>query len=405
MTQESAVSFPRAALGTVLGEEEIAAVAEVIRAGTGLSHGRWRREFEATLAAWLGVRHAVTVTSGTVALAIATTLLDLEPGDEVIATPQTYQATVQALLGTEVRVRFCDIDDNSLNIAVDRLTELLTPRTRAIFLVHYGGFPAPMAEIMRLARARGIIVVEDCAHTLGTQLDGGRPGSLADIGCFSFQSSKAISTLGEGGLITFSRDDWIERVTRIRDNDCDAVYVPAPSGIPEVERALYPGHAHTHDCVRVRHPGTNATMGEPAAAVGLAQLRRLPALLARRREIAAAYDEHLAHVTGIRRQVVPPGVVLSHHFYTCFVEPELGVERDTLVRALQDAGVEMWQRYFPLHLLPEWRARGSALGDCPVAERMWFGSQLNLPCYPAMTDENVARICATLDRAMALATR
>jgi perosamine synthetase len=403
MTQQPMTGFPRAALGTQLGDDEIAAVTEVIRSGMGLSHGPMRDRFEAAMAEFLGVKHAITVTSGTVALAIATALLELQPGDEVISTPQTYQATVQALVGTGVRVRFCDVDPNSLNMDVELLKNMITSRTRAILLVHYGGFPAPMREIMEFARERGITVVEDSAHSIGAQFGGRRPGSLGDIGCFSFQSSKIISTLGEGGLITFDRDDWRERVLRIRNNDCDGIFTSAMAPFPVVDRALYPGLAHTHNLDRVFHCGTNATMTEPAAAVGLAQLNRLPELLARRQQIADAYDGCLSRIDGIRTQKVPPGVVRSNHFYTCFVEPELGVTRDEIVRELHQAGIEMWLRYFPLHLLPEWRAQGSQLGDCPVAERIWFTSQLNLPCYPAMSDDHVDLVCDTLERACAVA--
>jgi perosamine synthetase len=398
-------SFPRAALGSVLGAEEIAAVTRVLASGEGLSHGRWRERFEASLRDLLGVKYAVTVTSGTVALEIAIGLLDLKPGDEVIATPQTYQATVQALLGLDVRVWFCDIDVNSLNLDVDHLRALITPRTKAILLVHYGGFPAPMDEIMELARPRGIIVVEDCAHALGAERDGRRPGGLADIGCFSFQSSKIITTLGEGGLITFNRDEWAERAIRIRNNDSDGIYIPAPNDMARTPKELYPGLAYTHDCLQIRHPGTNATMTEPAAAVGLAQLARLPDLVARRREIARAYDEHLGHIDAIRTQVVPAGVQHARYLYTCFVEPGSGLNRNEIISAMEESGIEMWLRYFPLHLLPEWRARGHRRGECPAAERLWFGSQLTLPCLPSMTDADVAQVIDALERAMALVAR
>lgn len=392
-------------LGSIFGAEEIAAVTEVLRSGEALSHGRWRERFEGAFRDMLGVRHAITVTSGTVALEVAVSLLDLQPGDEVITTPQTYQATAQALLGKPVRVRFCDVDPNSLNVDVDRLRELLTPRTRAILLVHYGGFPAPMRDIMELAHANGVTVVEDCAHALGAEVDDRRPGSLADIGCFSFQSSKIITTLGEGGLVTFDRDDWAERVVRIRGNDSDGVYTPAPGNLPRVPRELWPGNAHTHDCVAIRHPGTNATLTEPAAAMGLAQLARLDSLLARRREIAATYDAYLSRFEAIRTQVLPPGVRHTRYFYTCFVEPGYGLSRNGLISALEEAGVETWLRYFPIHLLAEWRAQGHGLGECPVAERMWFDSQLNLPCLPAMTDADVALVIEVLDRALSLVSR
>jgi perosamine synthetase len=391
---------PYPTLGSRLGAEELDILGEVLSSGDGLSQGPWREKFERAFRDSIGVRHAFTVTSGTVALEIAIGLLDLRPGDEVIATPQTYHATVQPLVSRSVAVRFCDVDSNSLNLGVDRLAALITERTRAIVLVHYGGFPAPMREIMRLARDRGILVIEDCAHALGARYQGRRPGSLADIGCFSFHSSKAITTLGEGGMITFDRDDWAERVTRIRGNECDATYRDAPQGFTQVPKALYPGRAYSHDCRAIRHPGTNATMSEPAAAVGLAQLAKLPALTARRREIARVIDELLGGYDGIRVQRLPAGSVSGQHLYTCFVEPGGGLDRDALVAALEELGVEVWLRYFPLHLLPEWRSRGHRYGECPVAERLWFGSQLNLPCHPALSDAQVERLLTALQKAI-----
>lgn len=404
-TPRSDYEVPYSGLGSQLGAEELAILGEVLRSGERLSQGQWRAEFERELREWVGVRHALTVTSGTVALEIAMGLLDLQPGDEVIATPQTYQATVHALLALPVTVRFCDIEDNSLNLDVELLEELISPRTRAIVLVHYGGFPAPMREITRIARARDIVVIEDCAHALGACYQGRRPGALADIGCFSFHSSKNITTLGEGGMITFDRDDWAERVNRVRGNDPDAVYRPASSRLAEVPKALYPGRAYTDDCVAIRHPGTNATMSEPAAAVGLAQLAKLPDLHARRGMIAAALDQVLGGIDGIRPQTVPEHIVHGQHLYTCFVEPGHGIDRDAVVRALEGLGVEVWLRYFPLHLLPEWRARGHRPGECPVAERLWFGSQLNLPCHPTMTDMHVEKLLTLVKMALAIARK
>ncbi|MFA1538085.1 DegT/DnrJ/EryC1/StrS family aminotransferase [Actinomadura monticuli] len=401
MSQTSGYTLPYRSLGGLIGDEEIGVLQEVLTSGEPLSQGRWRERFEGAFSALLGVRHALSVTSGTVALEIAIRLLELAPGDEVITSPQTYQATVQALLGTGVHVRFCDVDADTLNIDPALLGAVATSRTRAIILVHYGGLPAAMNEIMKFARAHGILVVEDCAHALGALYEGRPPGALADIGCFSFHSSKTITTLGEGGMITFDRDDWAERVRRIRGNECDGVYRETGGRLTEVPKALYPGLAYTHDCLRLRAPGTNATMSEPAAAVGLVQLRRLAALSARRRRVAERIDAHLAAGATFRPQVTPAGSVHGHHLYTCFVRPGSGVDRDALVRALEERGVEVWLRYFPLHLLPEWRARGHGDGECPVAERAWFDEQLNLPCHPGMTDGELDRMLAVLDEAVA----
>lgn len=398
---EYEIPYPR--LGSTFGAEELAVLAEVLGSGLPLSAGRWREAFEHQFRNWVGSAHAFSVTSGTVALDIAIRLLDLRAGDEVIATPQTYQATVQALLGTRVVVRFCDVSPNSLNLDPARLAELITDRTRAVLLVHYGGLPAEMAEIMALTRPRGIVVVEDCAHALGASYRGARPGVLADIGCFSFHSSKIITTLGEGGMITFDRNDWAERVDRIRGNECDGIYRPAPNPLPEVPKALYPGRAHTHTCLAVRDAGTNATMSEPAAAVGTVQLARIGELGNRRRAIAEAIDAQVRELPELHTQAVPAGVTHARHLYTCFTAPDSGVSRDAFVMALEELGVQVWLRYFPLHLLPEWRARGHHLGECRTAERIWFEELVNLPLHPAMTDSQVERLLTAVRKAVAMA--
>ncbi|MGW7557139.1 DegT/DnrJ/EryC1/StrS family aminotransferase, partial [Streptomyces rimosus] len=186
--------------GSILAEAEVAVLTELIHEDTPLSMGGRRERFERSFAGTVGSKHAISVTSGTVALELAIRMLDLEPGDEVIATPQTYQATVQPLLDYDVRVRFCDIDPDTLNIDASAVEALITPRTKALLLVHYGGCPAEMDAIMALARRHGFLVLEDCAHALGARYRGRAPGSLADIATFSFQNAKNITTLGEGGM-------------------------------------------------------------------------------------------------------------------------------------------------------------------------------------------------------------
>jgi perosamine synthetase len=400
MTRAWAV--PAACRGSVLGQAEIDALAELVRSSGPLSAGTSRETFERRFADHIGVPYALTVTSGTVALQLAIDLLDLREGEEVIATPQTYQATVQPLLEHPVRVRFCDVDPDSLAIDPDVLETLLTERTRAIVLVHYGGHPADMARIMQLARARGVVVVEDCAHALGAVRDGWRPGSLGDIGCFSFQGSKNITTLGEGGMVTVHRADWAERLDRRRSNDIDGEFVPvalAADVPPALPWMKYAAHVYGHDVTALRRAGTNATMSEAAAAVGLVQLAKLDTLVERRREIAARLDAVLAAFPGVARApIVPVGVRHAYHLYTFFVE-QPGA-RDALVRALDRAGVEIQLRYFPQHLLPEWRARGHHGGECPVAERLWFDEHVNLPCHPGLTDQQVDHLARTLDAAM-----
>ncbi|MFF3139585.1 DegT/DnrJ/EryC1/StrS family aminotransferase [Streptomyces mirabilis] len=406
MPQRYAV--PYSPIGSRLDESDVAAVREVMLSEATLSQGLVRERFEAAFAEHIGVRHALSVTSGTVALELAIHLLDLVPGDEVITTPQTYQATIQPLLDRDVRVRFADVDPTTANIDPERVAELVTPRTRAIIIVHYGGLPADMDTLLRVARDHDLILVEDAAHALGSVLHGHRPGGIGHIGCFSFHSSKNITTLGEGGMITTDRDDWAERLRRIRGNEADMVLTPRRGGFAKSSGpppgALYPGEAYTHDCLRFRRAGTNATLSEAAAAVGLVQLGKLPKLVARRQAIAARLMTELAEFDTVRVPVVPTGVEHAFHLFTFSVDP-LCIDRDELVRCLAAEGVETYLRYFPLHLLPEWRARGHDYGECPAAERSWFLEHMNLPCHPRLSDTQVELLATALNCALTKVTR
>lgn len=388
---------PFARRGSTLDDQELAAVTEVLRSDHPLSAGPWRTRFEAEFRAYTGTRHALSVTSGTVALEIALGLLDLEPGDEVVVTPQTFQATIQPLLDRDVRVRFCDVDPVSLNVDPGSLAAVITARTRAVILVHYGGWPAEMAPILRIAREHGALVVEDCAHALGAELDGRHPGGLADIACWSFHTSKNITTLGEGGMLTTDRDDWAERIDRLRNNRVDADFT-AVAPPPGIEPALlahmpYAEYVYRGTCDRHRRAGTNATLSDAAAAVGSVQLRKLDGFVARRRAICARLDEVAGALPDvpIRLQRPRAGVGHAQHLYTCFV-PGGQERRRELVEALDRRGVEVQLRYFPLHLVPEWQARGHRRGECPVAERVWFEEHLNLPAHPGLSDAQVDRL-------------
>ncbi|MFI2710553.1 DegT/DnrJ/EryC1/StrS family aminotransferase [Micromonospora sp. NPDC018662] len=389
--------------GSVVGEADLAALTRVVNSGEPLSAGLWRERFEHRFQELVGARHALTVTSGTVALELAVRLLDLGPGDEVIATPQTFQATIQPLLNHDVKVRFCDVDMHTLNMDPDMLESLITERTRAIILVHYGGCPAEMRRIMEIARRDGVVVIEDCAHALGSHYHGVSPGALGDIGCFSFHSTKNITTLGEGGMITLNRADWADRVDRLRGNEVDAVYVPTGPGTraepPLLPWMKFSADVYRHAVADIRGAGTNATMSEPAAAVGLVQLEALNGFTERRRWIAQRLDQAMSAFPGVRLQRTPEQSRHAYHLYTVFITAGAAI-RERFVRSLDQLGVEVQLRYFPLHLVPEWRLRGHRPGECPVAERIWFEEHVNLPCHPGLTDEQVDYLVAAVTDAL-----
>ncbi|MFI1917102.1 DegT/DnrJ/EryC1/StrS family aminotransferase [Nocardia sp. NPDC020380] len=401
-TEKYAVAFPRR--GSILDANELNAVCDLLADNAPLSAGEWRDRFEEKFRQHIGSRYALSVTSGTTALEIGIRLLDLRPGDEVIATCQTFQASIQPLLDLGVRVRFCDIDAETANIDPDAIAGLITPDTKALILVHYGGNPADMDQICTIAHQHGLLVLEDCAHAIGASYRGRKPGSLGDIGCFSFHSSKNITTLGEGGMITFDRDEWAERADRIRSNEVDAVLGPPGSALGLPPSALpwmkFADGAYRHSYTQILGSGTNAVLCEPACVAGIVQLDKLDGFVARRRMIAARLDEVLAaHPELVRLPAVDPRDEHAYHLYTFFVRT--GEEaRYRLIRALDEQGVEVQLRYFPLHLTPEWQSRGHRPGECPVAERLWFSEHMNLPCHPSLSDEQVELMCAALENSL-----
>lgn len=393
--------------GSTYSEDEVEAVRRVLLSDATLSCGPERAEFEREFAEFIGIEpaFAVATTSCTVALELATYLIDLRPGDNVVVTPQSYQATVNPLLALDIEVRFGDINRETLCLDPNSVAPLVDGRTRAVYVTHYGGLMADIPRLHEVLSGHNVVVVEDCAHAHGSSIAGRRAGSFGNIGCYSFQSMKNMSTLGQGGMMILGDIATAERVRRLIAVEPDATFTPRDKArslgpYRSTSSPVFTHHknAFTHDCVEIRRHGTNATLSEPAAAVGRVQLRRLAGHLHRRAHIALRLDEQLSTLDGIRPQRTPDGFVHSHHLYTCFVDRRIGNE--TLADAMLKRGVEIQQRYFPLHLLPEWRARGGHVGQCPVAEDLWFHEQLNLPIYPSMKDEQVDYVASALSDAL-----
>ncbi|HEY1570412.1 MAG TPA: DegT/DnrJ/EryC1/StrS family aminotransferase [Pseudonocardiaceae bacterium] len=394
---------PQTGQGSGYDDVDIAAVVDLLRSPAHLSDGHEVGAFEREFAAHTGAQEAVAVTSCTMALELVTRVLDLRPGDEVITTPLTFQATTAALLGLPVRVRFADIDPDTLCLDPAAVARLITPRTKAIYTTHYAGLCGGIRELAALAQRHGIALVEDCAHALGASVDGRPAGSWGDFGCWSFHSLKNISTLGQGGMVTIKDPERAERIRALRAMNPDAHFVPR-------QRSMSFGHygtgtwprpvtheknAYTHDCVSIRGSGLNATMSEPAAAVGRTQLARLAALVSRRRMLADILDRELARVPGVRVLPVPQGHQHARHLYPVLLEGST-LDRDHVARRLEALGVEIVLRYFPLHLLPEWRAKGCGLGAAPVAERLWFTQLLNLPLSPQLSTDQTEYVVAAV---------
>jgi perosamine synthetase len=341
-----------------IDDAEISAVTEVLRSGM-LAGGRKVAELEERWAEFIGVRHAIAVSNGTVAEMCIFAGMGLVPGDEVITVGHTFNATVSSILYTGATPVFVDIDPETYDIDPDRVAAAITPRTKAICPVHLFGLPADMDPLVELAERHGLAIVEDSCQAHGAEYRGRRVGSFGH-GAFSLYGTKNMTT-GEGGLITTDDDalaDWI----RLYRNQ----------GMRE----------------RYRHEilGYNFRLTDIAAAIGLCQLDKLERNTARRQDIAKRYDEAFADLPVVVPSV-PADRTHVYHQYTV----DVGPARDAIVADLAAAGVSTGIYYpIPVHRQPYVLALGIQ-ADLPVTDRAAARS-LSLPMFPGLTDEDQATV-------------
>jgi perosamine synthetase len=402
--------------GSEFGMDDIEAIVHALQQDT-LAYGPLRDRFEAEFAACTGARHALSTTSCTTALLLAAQVLRLRAGDEVIMTPQTFWATAVGLISRGVSIRFGDIDPGTLTLDPATIEPRITARTKAIYVMDYGGLPNDMEAIMAIARAHGLAVVEDAAHAPGAAYKGRRVGNLADLTCFSFHSLKNMSTMGEGGMLTTNVDRYADEVRKLRSMGTIMRTVPRqPEMLGPYKRPAYAYNDHAQgayhlDALEIEEVGNNFRMSEVQAAVGMAQLSKLDAMNAKRRAIARRLDEGLRAVPAVTVQEITPGADHIYHLYTCFLHPEdLGARDATEAAELKNRFIEIMEReekvsiimrFFPVHLLPQVRAQGHAFGECPVVEKVWFEQQINLPIFPMLTDVQVEHMVDAVRRTVA----
>jgi dTDP-4-amino-4,6-dideoxygalactose transaminase len=310
--------------------EQIEDVVAVLRSGkVNAWTGTRVATFEEAYAALLGRKHAIGLANGTVALDVALHAIDLQPGDEVIVTPRSFVASASCVPMAGGRPVFADVDPDSQAMTAETIAAVLTPRTRAVIVVHLGGWPADMPAILRLARDRDILVIEDCAQAHGAEIAGKPVGSFGDIAAFSFCQDKIITTGGEGGLLAMDDDLLWRRAWSRKDHgkDHDAVY----------RQDLPPGFRWLHESF-----GSNYRMTEIQAAIGLRQLTRLPAWQSERAGNAAILTAAFGDLAGLRTPRLPAGLRHAWYRFYSFVRPErlrAGWDRDRIHAAITAEGV------------------------------------------------------------------
>lgn len=358
-----------------LGPAELEAVSRVL-ASKWLTMGEVTQAFEAAFAEFLGVRHAFAVANCTAALHMAHLALGIGPGDEVICPSLTFVATANSVLycgGTPV---FAEVGgEHDLNVAPDSILRRITPRTKAITVVHYAGYPCAMDRIMEIARAHNLPVVEDVAHAPGAAFDGRKAGTFGAIGCFSFFSNKNMTT-GEGGMIVTDSDALAEKLRLLRSH-----------GMTTLTLDRHKGHAHSYDVLAL---GYNFRIDEIRAALGIEQLQRLSRNNAARREIVGLYRERLQEVDEITVPFAAQTQESAYHIFPVLLEA--GRDTEAFRRRLAEDGIQTSMHYPPIHLFTFYRQKfGYAPGTLPVTEAI-ARREVTLPLFPQMTSATVARI-------------
>ena len=351
-----------------MGEEEIEAVAEVLKSGW-IGLGPKTKEFEERFAEYIGTEYAVALNSCTAALHLALNVLGINSG-EVITTPITFVSTAHAIIYNNATPVFADVQEDTLNIDPVDIERKITEKTKAIIPVHYGGHVCDMDEILDIASEHDLYVIEDAAHACGAEYKGKKAGSLSDIGCFSFHAVKNLAT-GDGGMITTNDEGVYEKLLKLRWLG--------------INKSTYQrdakGYSWYYD---VESVGFKTHMNDITAAIGLVQLKKLDKMNAKRREIVKRYNEAFEDFDWIEMPVEKEYVKSSLHNYAIKVNKG---DRNELIAHLAEKGVSAGVHYMPLYIHPIYK-KLRVEGNCPIADSVWRKVVI-LPLYPDMTEKDV----------------
>ncbi|MBI4322989.1 MAG: DegT/DnrJ/EryC1/StrS family aminotransferase [Candidatus Omnitrophica bacterium] len=373
----------------LIGPEEKAELLDTLDSGW-ITTGPKTERFQEQVAQYVGVRCAVAVSSCTAALHLAMVAHDIGEGDEVILPTYTFASTAHVVMYQRARPVFVDSEAQTFNIDPTRLGAAVTPRTKALVIVHYAGHPCDLDAIYAIAKRHRLAVIEDAAHAIGSEYHGRKIGSFGPVTCFSFYATKNLTT-GEGGMAMLNDPEMAERMRRL------SMY-----GISDARRIwgrYAPRGSWFYD---IQELGYKYNMMDIQAALGLHQLAKLEQFLQRRARFAAMYTEAFADLEEIVRPQAKPEVRSAWHLYSILLQPKrLRISRDQFIEELRTEQIGTSVLFRPLHLHSYYqKALGYPPGSFPVAESL-FERTVSLPISPKMSEEDVWDVIAAVRRLVA----
>ena len=337
-------------------------------------------EFEKAIADYCGVKYALAVSSGTAALHCAIYALSVESGDEVILPTMTFAATANSVCFQGGLPVFVDVLEDTLLVDPNKIEEKITKKTKAIIGVDYAGQTCDWDRLKKIASKYGIALIADSCHALGAEYKKRKTGSLADMSVFSFHPVKHIAT-GEGGMVTTNNGEFAEKIKLFRNHGITTDYKQR-----EQEGEWF------YEMVDL---GFNYRLTDIQCALGLSQLKRLPAFLKRRHEIAKKYDKAFENIDVIDPLLSNRDCLHAYHLYVIQIKPDCRIKRNEAFKAFRELGIGVNVHYIPVHLHPYYQNKfGYSKGFCPVAEKM-YERILSLPIWPGMTDKDVNQVIET----------
>ena len=361
--------------------KEISAnIEKILRSGR-LTSGPFVKRFERAFAEFIGTRRAVALNSGTATLHTSLFALGVKSGDEVIVPSNTFVATANAALYVGAKPIFADSDPSTFNISPNEIEEKISRKTKAMIVVHLAGNPCDLEETLKIAEDHNIPLIEDCAHAHGAKYKGVNCGTFGVVGGFSFYPTKIV-TAAEGGIVATDDEALAEKIRILRNQGRDAF---GPSEIVEM--------------------GFNYRLSEVHAAIGLAQIKHIHDFITQRNKLAKIYNQGLTGIKWLKPQHIKNGNLCSYYAYIVKLTDGAPVSRDTLMRKLDDKGIETSVLYHPVHLQPFYvKVFGYGKGELPIAEEMGE-KNLALPLYNGMKAEDVMRVVDAIKEMSARAKR